>query len=132
MPSQAKSYSVSNSPFQVQRGPSRLIVANDLVRYEWTLASAGFPAAICFADTRDSVANLTLRASVRGRGIVRPHLSNFAPEIVKSGDALVVTFPRIDWTDARGAQLPGYRLSLQYELHPDGAVFVTTFFFTET
>ncbi|MEI6297855.1 MAG: hypothetical protein WCO84_09560, partial [bacterium] len=40
-------------------------------------------------------------------------------------------FEQLPWIDGQGCLVKGFSLSLQYEFHPDGAVFVNSFFLSD-
>lgn len=100
---------------------------------EFTRAMAGFPARIGFADGRSAAWRASapmLSAKTRDGRRVVPHLDEFAPVIRRADRALHVAFHGVSWLTEEGTPLDAFRLSLDYEFHADGAVFVTTFFCT--
>ncbi len=61
-----------------------------------------------------------MRARI-GKREIRRFLSAFAPRTARQDDVVRVWFDDIPWRDAAGTVLDGFRLSLEYEFHPDGA-----------
>ncbi|MDD5706028.1 MAG: hypothetical protein PHR35_08890, partial [Kiritimatiellae bacterium] len=124
-----------SSRLKVEQTDKTLRVENGLVHYELSRETAGLPSLIRFPGERHAPFSATapiLSARHVTRGVVRPCLRQFSPDVAGFEDGIRVSFHDIPWADACGRPLEGYRLSLQYEMHPDGSVFVITDFFTET
>ncbi len=101
---------------------------------EFTGATGGFPSRIGFADGRSAAFCATrpmLTAKTRAGRRVQPFLHALVPVIRRGDRALHVSFANLGWQTEDGSPLETFRLSLDYEFHPDGAVFVTTFFCTQ-
>jgi hypothetical protein len=122
------------APLGIERDSDSLTIGNDLYSCTFTLPSGGFPSAIRFADEAAAIVDASgpmLSAKLKGRSIT-PYLTELAPIISRNGDAVMVRFDNIAWCDEDGRSIADFRLALEYEFLPDGPVFVTSIFYTET
>lgn len=125
--------SSATSRLNVKLDASILIVGNDLVRYEWTRGGSGLPSVIRLAEDKTGAsAAMDLWTERKGSGKLQPCLDRFDPQVSRKDDALIVVFDRVPFVAVAGKTAPDFTLSLRYELYPDGAAFVTTFFNAET
>lgn len=120
---------------RLHRTSESLRIENDLFFCELHRESAGFPAALGFTDSGQVLLQAgqpLAQASLRGTGNIRPVLKQFRPVVRREPDSVRVLFDNVAWENADGKILPDYRLSLDYEIHSDGAAFARTFFYTDT
>lgn len=119
---------------EVRRGFLR--VSNSLFRCEFVQEQGGFPSRLSFAgEEQDLFSSQPPRLSVvleENQGQVYPVWDGSPPDIQRDGSQLRVGFHDLRWRGDPGAMFADGRLSLQYEFHEDGVVFVTTFFHTDS
>lgn len=71
----------------------------------------------------------TLRLKLSDGRCLHPFVNpEDSPEFSSFEDARVVVFSKILWRDEQNRLIPGFRLSLRYELWPDGRGFANAFF----
>ena len=112
-----------------------LHIENSLFFCELSLETAGFPIRLGFTGRKEPVLvenKPWLCAAQNGSSIIRPVLDKFRPYILKGGEEIKVWIQNIGWQDEKCGRLDGFRLDLVYEFHADGAVFVKSWFFTDT
>lgn len=119
---------------RVQKINGEVRVGNRLFECVFKIETAGFPSALGFtgeAPLLNASAPMLSARLARGRR-ARPVLAKLDPHVTREGEAVRLVFDHIPWQDDKGGVLEGFRTALEYEFFPDGAVFVKTFFFTET
>jgi hypothetical protein len=112
-----------------------LYIQSSLYFCELSLATAGFPRRIGFTGRAEPILlenRPWLCATRNGSSIIRPVLDSFRPHVLEGDKDIKVWIQNIGWQDEKGKRLDGFRLDLVYEFHADGAVFVKSFFFTDT
>ncbi|MDO9541937.1 MAG: hypothetical protein Q7J98_06400 [Kiritimatiellia bacterium] len=112
-----------------------LHIGNQLFFCELSRETAGFPRRLGFEGRSEPVVlenQPWLRATRNGSSAIFPVLEKWRPHILEGKDEIKVWIQDIGWQDEKGRRLKGFRLDLSYEFHADGAVFVKSFFFTDT
>lgn len=114
--------------FQIRRLSDEIILENDRLYCRFTRPCAGFPAAVGFAEDEPLLAeqNPILQADHVDFGAITPCLARWRPRVVRRGKIVRVCFDDIAWQDAAGDLLPGLRLTLAWEFHPEGVAFAET------
>ena len=122
-------------PLRVGLKRDSLKIGNQLFFCELTRETAGFPRRLGFEGRSEPVVlenQPWLSARWNGSSAIFPVLDQWRPHILEGGDEIKVWVQNIGWEDEKGKRLKGFRLDLTYEFHADGAVFVKSFFFTDT
>jgi hypothetical protein len=119
---------------KVTRTSDSIVLENNLFRYKFSQATAGFPSSIGFADGTELMGREKpiIYAVVNGKRIHPSMKSGFAPVIYEDESCTKIIMDNIGWEDGDGNPVKDYRLAHYYEVYSDGVAFDRTFFFTDT
>jgi hypothetical protein len=127
--------SQADNKFSVVKRKNSLRISNSLFFCEFKKSSGGFPSVLGFSGRAKPVVETSspwMQMTRDGTQTIIPSLTSFAPEISHLDGGLRVHFEKIRWQTAEGLAIDDVRMDLMYEIYEDGAVFVTTWFFTDT
>ncbi|MDD3927892.1 MAG: hypothetical protein PHT33_14675, partial [bacterium] len=99
--------------------------------------AAGFPGSLALSvdEGWEEVAAGSLpwmEAELGDGTIVRPFWpESYQPSVRRVGEAVQVEFRSLPWADSQGRVQDGFKITLRYDLWPDGLCFVDTFFMVE-
>jgi hypothetical protein len=123
------------SKIKVEMVGSTLCLSNELFNLQFAHDAGGFPSYLGFTDEPPLLqTDISLLSALYNKRLIRPFLpEGYNAGIIEYDEKYELVFDLLPWQfDDDKTIVPGFEISLSYEVFTDGVVFVRTMFFANT